>query len=278
MKIIEPENLKKHNLRVEVIDTYISEWKNGDLFSKYKKIKRPFSALFFVWSDMEIDYIETRENGDKITKIHAKRGDILYIPSEVLYHSIFHVPKDKALSSTVTINFRLFDSNQEEVLLNNHIVLLNNKVNRHMNEDLENIHKCTTNPIEHDRTRINYLYFSILYYATRVRLSSSNSEAIKKAVQAIENEWNLNEKMEKYAALCNMSPSYFYQEFRKLTGMSPAKYRNHIRINVAKSDLLNTDMTIKRIAEKVGFDDVFYFSRIFRNITGMSPTAFKNEI
>ena len=253
MKIIAPENLKDFNLRVEVIDTYISEWKNGGAFRKYNKVKRQFSALFFVWSDMEIDYIETRENGDEAVKIRAKMGDILYIPSGILYHSAFYVPKEKRLSSTVTINFRLFDSNDEEVLLDKHIILLNNKINRYMNEDLSNIHKCTTNPIEHDRTRINSLYFSILYYATRVRLSGSNSEAIKKAVQAIENEWNLNEKMEKYAALCNMSPSYFYQEFRKVTCMSPAKYRNHIRINVAKSDLLNTNMTVKKIAEKVGY-------------------------
>lgn len=146
-----------------------------------------------------------------------------------------------------------------------------------MNEDLINIHRVSTNHLDRDRTRINSLYFSILYYATRVQLKSSQSEVIKKAVQAIENEWNLNEKVEKYAALCNMSPSYFYQEFRKTTGMSPAKYRNHIRINVAKSDLINTDMTVKKISEKVGFDDVFYFSRIFKSITGTSPTVFRND-
>jgi AraC-like DNA-binding protein len=111
-----------------------------------------------------------------------------------------------------------------------------------------------------------------------VRTGGSHTDDIKRAVQAIENEWNLNEKMEKYAALCNMSPSYFYREFREYAGMSPAKYRNYIRINVAKSDLLNTNMTVKEIAEKVGFDDALYFSRIFSSITGMSPTAFKREM
>ena len=74
-----------------------------------------------------------------------------------------------------------------------------------------------------------------------------------------------------------MSISCFYQEFRSYAGMSPTKYRNSIRINVAKSDLLNTNMTVKEIAEKVGFDDAFYFSRIFRSITGTSPKAFRDE-
>ena len=146
-----------------------------------------------------------------------------------------------------------------------------------MIEDLINIHKSSTNPIANDRLRVNSLYFSILYYATRVRLDGNRSNVIRKAVQAIESEWNRNEKMEKYAALCNMSSSRFYQEFREYAGMSPTKYRNHIRINIAKSDLLNTNMKIKEIAEKVGFDDAFYFSRIFRNITGMSPNKFKKE-
>lgn len=278
MKIINPEQLKNHNLRADVIDTHISEWKTGDKFYKYKKTKRPFSALFFVVSDMEIDYIELCENGEEFRKIHAKKGDILYIPTNVFYHCVFEIPKDTLQSSTATINFRLFDTDGEEILLDHHIILLNNRVNRYMNEDLLNIHRCTWDPIANDRLRINSLYFSILHYATRGHIGSGETDVIKKAVQAIENEWNKNEKIEKYAALCNMSPSYFYQEFQKFAGMSPAKYRNNIRINIAKSDLLNTDMTVKEIAEKLGFDDVFYFSRLFRNITGMSPKAFKNDI
>lgn len=277
MRIIAPEELKNFNLRAEVVDTYISEWKNGGRFYRYKKNKRTFSALFLVWSDIELDYVELDENNVQIKTIRARKGDIIYIPSGALYYVVFFVSKEKTANSTVTINFRLFDQEGEEVLLDEHIALLNNKVNRNMNEDLVNIHRCWTNPLDRDCTRINSLYFSILYYATRVQVRSNQSEVIKRAVQAIENEWNLNEKMEKYAALCNMSPSYFYQEFRKITGMSPAKYRNYIRINVAKSDLINTDLTVKKIAEKVGFDDVFYFSRIFKSITGTSPSVFRYD-
>jgi len=278
MKIVKPENLKQQSLRAEVIDTYVSEWNRGDRFNKYQKTRRPFSALFFVLSDMEIDYVEISENGEKLRTIRVGEGDILYIPSHVLYYSIFHLPENTSSNSTFTLNFRLFDPSGEEILLDEHIILLKNQVNRYMSEDLMNLHKCLTNPITHDKLRINSIYFSILYYATRVRTGANQAKTIKKAVQAIENEWNQNEKMEKYAAMCNMSPSYFYREFRDYAGMSPAKYRNYIRINVAKSDLLNTNMTVKEIAEKVGFDDALYFSRIFRHITGTSPVAFKKDI
>ncbi len=277
MKIIRPEELRNHNLSVNVYDTFITEWKNGERFDKYRKSNRPFSALFFVLSDIEIDYIETDERGDEIKRIHAKKGNILYIPSKIFYHCLFYVGEGVTETSTCTVNFSMFDLKGDEVLLNDHILLLNNQVNQYMTEDLINIHKCSTTPLANDRLRINSIYFSILYYATRVRPDSHRSDVIKKAVQAIESEWNLNERMEKYAALCHMSMSRFYEEFREYAGMSPTKYRNHIRINIAKSDLLNTNMKVKEIAEKVGFDDAFYFSRIFRSITGMSPKEFKEE-
>jgi AraC-like DNA-binding protein len=278
MRTVSPESLKGMSIRAEVIDTYISEWRKGDRFNKYQKVKRPFSALFFVMSDMELDYVEISESGEHICTTHASKGDILYLPANILYHVVFKVKDRSALPTTFTVNFRLFDADGEELLLDRHVLLLKNQVNRYMSEDLINLHRCMTNPIAHDRMRINSIYFSILYYATRVRTGGSHTDDIKRAVQAIENEWNLNEKMEKYAALCNMSPSYFYREFREYAGMSPAKYRNYIRINVAKSDLLNTNMTVKEIAEKVGFDDALYFSRIFSSIAGMSPTAFKREM
>ena len=156
-------------------------------------------------------------------------------------------------------------------------MLLNNKVNSYMTEDLLSIHRITRNPVACNKLRINALFFSILYYATKNRGESKNADAIKIAVNAIENDYHKNEKIEKYAQMCGMSPTYFYQEFRTCTGMSPTKYRNHIRINVAKSDIYNTDMTMKEIARKVGFDDEFYFSRLFKAITGMSPKKFKQE-
>ena len=92
----------------------------------------------------------------------------------------------------------------------------------------------------------------------------------------MESEWDKNEKRSRYAALCNTSVSYFYRDFRRYTGMNPIAFRNRIRINAAKSDLLNTNMTVREIAEKVGFEDTFYFSRIFRKLTGVSPKQFRD--
>ena len=275
MKIIPQDQLKNYSLCTNVIDTHISKWKNGDYFERFKKIHRPFSGLFFILSDIEIVYVEQDRCGVPIRKVHCKKGDILYIPPNILYHALFACKSNARETDTFTINFDLYDSLGNHIQLDERIILLNNKVNPYMIEDLFNIHKCSRNPVICNKLRINSLFFSILYYATRG--DNKTSSAIKAAVHAIENEYNRNEKMEKYSHMCNMSLTYFYQEFHSYTGMSPTKYRNHIRINVAKSDIHNTNMSMKEIALKVGFNDEFYFSRLFKAITGMTPKQFKQE-
>ena len=37
----------------------------------------------------------------------------------------------------------------------------------------------------------------------------------------------------------------------------------------------NTDLTVKQIAGRLGYDDPFYFSRIFKVINEASPAAYR---
>ena len=93
----------------------------------------------------------------------------------------------------------------------------------------------------------------------------------------LQEEWNKNEKNEKYAKICGVSESGFYAYFKEWAGESPKEYKNRIRINVAKSMLENSDLLISDIAFRVGFDDPYYFSRIFKKIVGASPRTFRNN-
>jgi AraC family transcriptional regulator of arabinose operon len=72
-----------------------------------------------------------------------------------------------------------------------------------------------------------------------------------------------------------------YENFRKLfkrqTGMSPNTYINEHKINMAKSMLLSSGLSIKEIAHSLNFADQFVFSKLFKKYTGKSPKAFKES-
>ncbi|HMO58430.1 MAG TPA: AraC family transcriptional regulator [Roseiflexaceae bacterium] len=73
-----------------------------------------------------------------------------------------------------------------------------------------------------------------------------------------------------------------YETFRKLfqqaVGTSPARYRMTRRIDAACGLLLETDLTIYTIAERLGFANEFHFSRRFKQITGAAPRDFRRQM
>ncbi|HEX2952341.1 MAG TPA: helix-turn-helix domain-containing protein [Armatimonadota bacterium] len=71
---------------------------------------------------------------------------------------------------------------------------------------------------------------------------------------------------------------HFTRLFRQFIGVTPREYITQVRIDAAKSLLSLSNYSISRIAEVLGYRDVFYFSRQFLEQTGMSPSAFRHRL
>lgn len=69
--------------------------------------------------------------------------------------------------------------------------------------------------------------------------------------------------------------SLFRKAFKEQNGVSPAQYHLQLRIQKACDLLINTDYSVARIADELGFCSPYYFSRIFNEKTGRSPRAFR---
>lgn len=63
--------------------------------------------------------------------------------------------------------------------------------------------------------------------------------------------------------------------FKKETGTTIFDYLNSYRINHSKVLLHSGMLTLKQIAEAIGFDNEFYYSRVFKKYTGMSPSNYR---
>lgn len=66
--------------------------------------------------------------------------------------------------------------------------------------------------------------------------------------------------------------------FKKNVGTSIYHYRVMKRINEVKRLLCYPEMTLKQIADQVGFTDQYALSNQFKKITGMSPKAFRQQL
>ena len=61
------------------------------------------------------------------------------------------------------------------------------------------------------------------------------------------------------------------------TGLSPLTLLQHARVEQAKRLLLQTNWSIARITESVGYQDQVSFGRLFRRLVGDSLSSYRRQ-
>lgn len=99
-----------------------------------------------------------------------------------------------------------------------------------------------------------------------------------KVLDLVEANLGADLRIETLAKAQGVSRGSFTAAFLRSMGMSPKEHLKR-RINQSAIGLLiNSDMRIKEIAEKLRFSDEFYFSRFFSNFNGVSPAKYRRRI
>jgi AraC-like DNA-binding protein/ligand-binding sensor protein len=79
------------------------------------------------------------------------------------------------------------------------------------------------------------------------------------------------------AKAMHVSTFYFCKMFKKATGLTFTEYLGRVRIERAKTHLLNPNRRVSEIAYDVGFQSLTHFNRLFRQVAGQSPTKFRQS-
>ncbi len=80
-----------------------------------------------------------------------------------------------------------------------------------------------------------------------------------------------------FAARLHVSESYLNEVLKKTTGF-PISYWIHQEVILeAKRLLYYSELTVKEIADHLGYNDYSYFSRLFRKVEGISPREFRQR-
>ncbi len=279
MKTVSISQLCSVDFDFKITDIFPENWGQRKEFSLYKNKARPISALFFVCSELTVVFCSA-EGSHTVT---AQRGDIVFIPKGSLYH-VEVSGNSHAETDTYTVNLRFLDERNQEFLLSDRIEILarrqDNYQELHLKRLSDAFHRLAdlTPEGKNNLVKTKGEFFLLLdLIITSVSQNDGFYYPIRKGAEAFCDDWNKNEKIEKYAQLSEVSVTYFYRCFRKWSGKSPVEYRNTLRLSNAESLLRCTDMKIQEISEAIGFEDPFYFCRIFSDAYGLSPKHYRAQ-
>lgn len=79
------------------------------------------------------------------------------------------------------------------------------------------------------------------------------------------------------AARAGMSPRNFARAFRRETGVTPARYVEHLRLDTARRRLEESDDTVDRVAASCGFGTPETMRRTFVRTLGVGPTEYRRR-
>jgi two-component system response regulator YesN len=107
--------------------------------------------------------------------------------------------------------------------------------------------------------------------------SLNYSLTVVKALKLLVDNYQTGITREEIAAKLHITPEYLSMLFYKEVGQSFSAYLKSYRIGKAKELLMNPDVKIYEVAEKVGYPDPKYFCRVFKEVTGIPAGEYQRR-
>src|SRR5213080_2095948 len=118
-------------------------------------------------------------------------------------------------------------------------------------------------------------HLSILSNQLAVESSTVEPQAVTRANQFIARNQDNAICLATVAKSVNTSTFYFCKLFKRSTGLTFTDHLARVRIEKAKTLLLNPNRRVSEVAYDVGFQSLTHFNRVFRRIVRQSPTQFR---
>ena len=121
------------------------------------------------------------------------------------------------------------------------------------------------------------MYHDFIYRVHHLRVNPNCSHAIQKCCDYIELSLDRKIRAADLAALVGYTEYYLTEKFKKETGQSVNSYIRYVKVERAKVLLESTDLSIKELSERLGFNTVNYFIQCFRDTTGYTPAQYRKR-
>lgn len=223
----------------------------------------------------QYDSISIRISGESIFNYDdsthkVTQKDILYLPQNLNYTQKTYGEK------IIAIHFANYDFTEKQ---KPEIIRIENfEEIRKIMLEMYNLWNSKEAGYKHECTSLLYHLLYIIKKQTDSSIvkSAPPTALITNAVEYIHKHYKTNKIMvSDLAKMVSLSEVYFRKIFKKIYGVSPNKYINNLRLELAAQLLQSKLYSVSEVSEYSGFTDVKYFTKCFKQKYGLSPNAYK---
>jgi len=117
----------------------------------------------------------------------------------------------------------------------------------------------------------------IKLYRDSLNTTENSTDAVSKVLTYIQANYSQPINNQLLSDMTSYNANHLNRLFLNHTGTTIHQYILSMRINEAKKLLLNTNLPLNLIAEKVGFNNHTYFSSYFKRTENMTPRMFRKQ-
>ena len=107
---------------------------------------------------------------------------------------------------------------------------------------------------------------------------SQHKHILDQVINMISAEYDKDISLEVCASRLNYHPSYIWRVLKKEMNTTFSEYLSSYRLSIAKDLLVETDMSVGKIAEKLGYNNSQNFIRYFKKQEGMTPSKYRENL
>lgn len=172
-----------------------------------------------------------------------------------------------------TIPFEIFRIIYFKLIITINIFLeKNNQLTNYKDIDLSTLYEIN------NKESFNKLFSEFFNMIQKREVINSTKLTIKDIKELIQHNYcDYSFSLQLIADKFNVSLSYLSQFFKEKTSSTILDYVATLKMEKAKNLLLTSNMTLKDIAEQVGYVNVSSFIRRFKQVTGMTPGEYKKN-
>ena len=194
----------------------------------------------------------------------ADVGDVILMTAGSRYTVDFPIPEGKR-THPLMVNFRLTNAAGEEIILPEGVFKL-------MRDDGSLLPLFSSAAQLYKNSRKALLKAKVFEIIGNLFPIEPYDEC---AIEFIGRHYTRSFSIPSLAKKCGMSEAAYRKRFKEITGTSPIRYINRLKIEKACELIVDEDFSTTYICEFLKFDSLSYFYRVFKGITGMTPNEFK---